>query len=208
MEMLELNVSEIRADINKLTETSDKYAGHQKSLDKRISNIESQIASTKNFKLDPDSIISELNERKKRESEVVILNVPESRKPVGTDRRQDDIEVVTKLIPNDLSDTIPDIKLRRLGKPAQGKNRSVLLYTPSPASARAILKSKPAGDTNIKFKASLTPAQQQHLTKLRSELDELIENGATNKTIKYINGIPMIVDTQTFRAPKGKYKET
>lgn len=198
MDNLAQSVTGIRAELSKLAEINKNYAQQQKSLERRISNIENQIISVKELNIDPNRLIEELNERKKRESEVVILNVPESNKPVGTDRRQDDIELVTKIIPTRLATSMPDIKLRRLGKPTNGKTRPLLLYTPTPAVAKAILKAKPNKDmnNNIKFKASLTHTQQHHLNVLRLELEELTNNGETNKTIKYINGVPKIINKQ------------
>lgn len=175
-------------------------------MDKRINKIEQQLESVNNLNCDPNIIISELNERKKREYEVVIFNVPESNKPAGLDRSSDDTEQVTASIPADILNKIPDIKPRRLGKPIQGKTRPILLYTPSPAIAREILKINPDGDTGIKFKPSQTQKQQQHLNTLRAELNELNKDG-DSKTIKYINGVPKIIDKPAFQAPKKKKKK-
>lgn len=207
VDKLEDSVLGLHADINKFTEQNNKLSQQQKTLEKKINNIEKQLLSVKNCSPDHNVIISELNERKKRESEVIIVNVPESNKPAGVDRRQEDVEIIKTLIPPDLSNLLPDINLRRLGKPTHGKIRPVLLYTPSSKVARAIIKSKPATGTNIKFKFSLTQAQQQHLNTLRAELDELVKDGDTNKTIRYINGVPKIINKPNFRAPKEKYKD-
>ncbi|CAG5096684.1 Protein of unknown function [Cotesia congregata] len=192
IDKLEDSVIGLHADLKKFTEQNNKLTQQQKSLEKKITDIEKQLVSVKSGSADQNEIISELNERKKRESEVIIINVLESKKPPGVDRRQEDVEIIKTLIPPDISNLLPDIKLRRLGKPTQGKTRPVLLYTPSSKVARAIIKSKPATETNIKFKFSLTQAQQQHLSTLRAELDELAENEDINETIKYINGVPKI----------------
>nr|XP_036219177.1 uncharacterized protein LOC118681010 [Bactrocera oleae] len=207
MDKLKLNVTGLRNDLNKFTEQNNKTAQQQKLMGNRIDKIEKQLQSISNLNGDPNFIISELNERMKRESEVVIYNVPESKKPAGLDRRNDNIEQVAALITEDLSNKIPDIKVRRLGKPVQGKTRPVLLYTPSPATAREVIKINPAGDTGIKFKPSLTHAQQQHLNMLRTELNELIKGGDNKRTIKYINGVPKIVDKPAFQTPREKNKE-
>ena len=130
-----------------------------------MTDVENKLTSLKYFPDDPNSVISEINERDKRESKVVILNVPESVKPVDADRRQDDIDKIA-----------------------------------------AILKSQPADNSDIKFKPSLTQAQQLHLNAVRAELDQITQSGITNKTIKYINGIPRIVNKPNFRPSKEKNK--
>ncbi|KAH0561055.1 hypothetical protein KQX54_011906 [Cotesia glomerata] len=117
--------------------------------------------------------------------DVVILNVPESTKPVADDRHQDDIASVTALIPQELSDIISNIKLRPLGKPAQGRTCPVLLYTPSATAARTILKCRPTHNPDIRFKPSLTKAQQLHLSTLRSGLDDLTKIGDTNCNVTF-----------------------
>lgn len=207
IEKIEKNVTGIRADLNKFAEQNKNLTHQQKIFDKRITDIENKLTTINKYPDDPNSVIAEINERKKRESQVIILNIPESKKPVGVDRRQDDIDSVTAIIPEELSDIVPDIKLRRLGKPAQDKTRPVLLYAPTVAAARTILRSRPANNPDIRFKPSLTQAQQLHLRTLRTELDDLTQGGDNKKTIKYVNGVPKIVDKQNFRPSRSKNKE-
>lgn len=206
--ILKRNVTGICADLNKFAEQNKNLTHQQKKFDKRITDIENKLAIINKFPDDPNSVIAETNGRKKRESQAIILNIAESKKPVGVDRRQNDIDSVTAIIPEELSDIVPDIKLRRLGKPAQGKTRPVLLYAPTVTAARTILRSRPANNPDIRFKPSLTQAQQLHLGTLRTELVDLTQSGDNNKTIKYVNGVPKIVDKQNFRPSRNKNKET
>lgn len=204
IEKIEKSVTGIRADPNKYSEQNKCLAQQQKKFDKRIADIDNKVTSFDKLPDDPNSVIFEINEGAKRESQVVILNVRESKKLVGVDRRQDGIDSVAAIIPQELS----NMKLRRLGKPAQGKTRPVLLYAPSVTAARTILKSKRTNNYDIRFKPSLTQAQQLHLSTLRSKLDHLTQNGNNNRTIKYINGVPRIVDKQNFRPARNKNKKT
>lgn len=185
---------------NRLTSIQDEV----NKISKQNSTLESTISVVDNKlevhnSLNPEEIIRELNMRKKRESNVIILNATESKKGSGNDRLNDDKSLISTILPTELGN-ITEFKLKRLGKPSAGKNRPLLLETKSASIAKSILKSKPARDTDppIRFKPDLTKAQQNHLNSLRSQLDSLNKSGVTDKTIKYINGVPKIV-THNFR---------
>lgn len=198
MKSLETNIAGIRSELNKI---ADQNKASTKQLEKRISVVENKIKSGFDIAVSPDSIMSEIAERQKSESKVIVLNVPESKKSTGTDRLQDDREKLATLILQELSHALPKIKIRRLGKPAEGKTRPLLLDTPSPEEARMLLKAKPADGSSSIFKHYLTHAQQRQLNSLRAELRELENSGDQSKTIKFINGVPKIVDKR-FRLPK------
>lgn len=208
MERIESSVAGIRSDLNKFAEQNKTLAQQHKQLDKRVGDVENKLASLSECSIDSNNIIAEINERKKRETEVIVLNVPESTKPVGDDRRHDDHAKIAAVIPPEFKEIVPSLKLRRLGRPTAGKTRPLLINTSSATDARTLLKIKPISETNISFKPNLTKDQQNHLKTLRTELETLTVNGDNNKTIKYINGIPRIIDKNNFRTPKEKPKET
>lgn len=142
----------------------------------------------------PDSIIQELNERKRRESNVIALGLPESNKAAGPDRLEDDKKSLLAVLSVELSAKVPEFKIRRLGQQQSGRTRPMLIETRSAVDAREIFKLNQRNDSTVTFKPDLTPRQQQHLNNLRTELDILIKNGDTGKSIKYIRGIPQIVN--------------
>lgn len=206
METIESNVAGIRSELNKLADNTKVTAKQFTQLSKRISAVEDKVNSGGVLSATPDSIISEIYERRKCETKVIVLNVPESDKPAGTDRLLDDRVKLSTIIPQEISNSLPNMKLRRLGRATEGKTRPLLIDTPSVNEARILLKSKPAEGSGVAFKQYLTPLQQKHLRELRNELNTLVDNGDTNKTIKYVNGVPKIVDKHTFHPPKAKTK--
>lgn len=58
-----------------------------------------------------------------------------------------------------------------------------------------MLKNKAAisGTTNFRISSDLTPMQREHLVNLRKQLQERIDGGDTDATIKYVKQIPTIV---------------
>lgn len=105
-------------------------------------------------------------------------------------------------MPPSIASSLSNLKLRRLGRPTAGRNRPLLIETPSPDIALNILKHKPDDATfesQILFKSDQTQAQQLHLKNLRVELESITKSGDSTKTIKYINGIPKIVN-RNFRS--------
>lgn len=133
MKFLESSVAAIRSKLNKF---ADQNKASTRQLEKRNSGIENKIRSGIDTLILPDSIISQITERQKNDSKVIVLNIPESKKPTGSDRLQDDRDKLAVLIPQGLSHTLPNIKIRRLGKPTEGKIRPLLLEV-APISRRS-----------------------------------------------------------------------
>ena len=130
-----------------------------------------------------EDVIAEINERKRREANVILLGITESNKATGQERLEDDRAALSTILPPDLSAKIPNYKMRRLGRPNAGRNRPLLIETTSVGEARTILKTKVPDNSRIAFKSYLTPSQLSHLKNLRSKLDSLVEDGTSNKTI-------------------------
>ncbi|KAK7864038.1 hypothetical protein R5R35_012211 [Gryllus longicercus] len=173
VDKIESNIASIKSELSKNTEQNKINTENYRKLEKRVKIAEEKLSSFHDNSSDPDNTIYEINERKRRETEVIVFNVQESEKSVGTDRRQDDYEKIAVIIPDELSEIVKNFKLRRLGRPATGKTRLLLIKTPSVTEARTLLKIKPTNETNIVFKPNLTQAQLSHLNTLRSELNNL-----------------------------------
>ena len=176
-------------------------------MNNRIIVMENKLKSDVNLFSAPDDIMAEFTERKRNESKVIALNIPESKKTTGIDRLKDDRNELVAIIPPELSHTLANIKLRRLGRAADGRTRPLLLDFPSVNEAKTLLKTGNNGASNTIFKNYLTQSQQIHLKTVRLELKSLEERGITNKTIKYVSGIPKIVNKHTFPTPNGRRNE-
>lgn len=189
---VENNLSDIRKEVNKISKQNTLLTNKCNLLEDRVTSVEDELKSF--TPMATEDIIAEINERKRREVNVIALNVPESKKADGKERLEEDRAQLATILPPEMVNQTKDIKLRRLGRQSAGRTRPLLIETKSTSDARTIFKYKPDQDTRVVFKPDLTPAQQKHLSSLRTKLETLNVNGKSNKTIKYVNGIPKIVD--------------
>ena len=65
---------------------------------------------------------------------------------------------------------------------------------PCPQNALSVLRNKKTLNDNIFIQADQTHAQRQYLKNLRVQLNQLQSEGVLNQTIRFINGVPKIVN--------------
>ncbi|KAH0539844.1 hypothetical protein KQX54_009010 [Cotesia glomerata] len=179
MKSLETNVAGIRSELNKI---ADQNKASTKQLEKRISVVENKIKSGFDITVSPDSIMSGIAERQKSESKVIVLNVPESKKPTGSDRLQYDREKVATLIPQELSHTLPKIKISRLGKPAEGKTHTVSYIGAKYPNSKILVtgdfnlpSSHPIDECEALLYNEMTLASCTQLNTVRNTYDRLLD---------------------------------
>lgn len=164
-------------------------------LKERVELLEN-TNQTPNFTL-PNSLINEnineMEERKSKEGNVMVFNLPENS---GTDEEKKNKDITNiKNIVNVEIDT-NEVKLFRIGKP-NNKPRPVKLCFKNKSAAVAFLKACKTIDTGaIRFGNDLTKMQREHIQSLRSELKRRKDLGEEDITIKYFNGVPKITKTQ------------
>lgn len=139
----------------------------------------------------PEEIISEIIERQKRASNIIIANLNES-SHFSSDS-DSDLSVV-KTILRDINIDVDDIKVSRLGRSNQQRPRLLKVMLKNQADAITVLKSKMnVKMPNIKIFQDQTKKQIQYFKDIKNELQRLIDNGDNTKTIRYINNKPTIV---------------
>lgn len=197
-EQMESNHKVIKSEISKLSKQYDDVIKRCTLLEERVNTIELKVNNPDCEISSSESVISEILDRNRRTKNVVVFNLPESQKLNGFDRLNDDRASIAEVISSDFSDSLKNFKLRRIGRPKAGKIRPLRIETACESDAKLLLKTKTSFESKIRFSSDQTPAQQLQLKHRRSELDTLVQDGITNKTIKYINGCPQIVN-KTFR---------
>lgn len=133
-----------------------------------------------------DTVLAELQERQKRENNIMIFNLLEEGDDVG--KVKEIFRILTKEDIN-MSKTI------RVGKPNKNGIRALKIVLENPADAVKILKAKKGAlkGRKIYVNADLTPMQYGNLKKLRDEVDNRKQNGE-NVILRYIKGVPQIVE--------------
>lgn len=217
MKILQNSVNEIKLQVTSIEATTSAVLDEQKLIksdiskleesvlqnEKKIKSIESDITSIK--KSSPgtsfdhhaqlkygEKTIQELNNRRNREKNVILVGVPETGSLTA-----DEAEVMR--IASSLSTKIcKPCKVFRIGKSnVTGKHRSVKVCFDDPASAKELFRNKNKLPDNIKIYNDQTPSQQNYLKSLKEELKRREDTGETELTIKYLNGTPTIIKAPT-----------
>lgn len=188
---LRTSIEDLRTELSQLK--SDKLA-----LESQINLLRDKIDKLNNSPIirsnSYDSVIfTEVKDRLSREKNILMFNVPDS--------KNEDLSVPVKIGVDLLNDlTLPNIKIihsKRLGN-FGSKNRPILLEIDSPTNVLEILKSKSKLRSmerwrQISISEDRTASQRAHMKSLRTELSRKKEVGEDNWSIKYIKGIPSLV---------------
>lgn len=169
-----------------------------RSLRERVSvmeKVESSSAHIEGPSIITEEVIGEIAERERRSSSLIFFNLAES----GSSAEQglsetDDLarvnEVLSVIKPMDP----PKVRVERLGKKSDHSERPIRVSFSSGSEALTILKGKRSYSGPATIRKDLTLKQRQLYKDLRQQLESLKKNGVTNKTIRYRNGSPTIVD--------------
>lgn len=176
----EKNITEIKNDLQQLKLASDTNTHNQQD----------PPANT------PSDIINEVQERLTRDKNIIISGLTESSSANINDKREHDRAEVAKIIQKAYpEETAPKVvKMYRLGKVTASKPRLIKVGFESPLVPKTILKNRTQIE-NVKIYSDQTPYQQKFMKDLKEDLRRRIENGEKDLTIKYINGVPKIIET-------------
>lgn len=172
-----------------------------RDLKLKISNIEVRILCLKNNKTQTQhssfehDVIEELMDRQVRSNNVILFNLPEN-------ENDNDLENIKYIFTN-LNENIGDFKFSRLGR-----TKSTIHDRPRPIKirlteqsdvfsilrAQKILKNSTKW-SNIHFSSDKTTKQRNEMANLRNTLQNRREKGEQNLIIKYVKGIPKIINT-------------
>lgn len=137
-----------------------------------------------------EEVLRESTEREKRSKNIILFNVAEE--------TQDILTVAKDIISHACSDVKTDnIKVYRVGKKVQDKNRPVKIELESATEAKNILKNKAQirePYQHIKINNDQTFLQRKYLKQLREKLIDMNDNDNEKYGIKYIYGVPTIVE--------------
>lgn len=145
-----------------------------------------------------EDVLSEIQERCQRNKNLVIAGISELHSVNATSRHDHDKEEIIKTISNITVDCPQPIKIHRLGKYNNKKSRPIKIYYASEDVPKYILRNKSKlSDKSIKIYPDQTPQQQSYLENLRKELQQRTENGETDLCIKYLKGVPKIIQAES-----------
>lgn len=185
-----------KSDIQNLTSTVNNTEEKIKSLENDIQVLQNnQFTSSSSEYLNSEDMMTEIHDRIERSKNVIITGISEPQSDGDmAKKREADLREVNKII-QAIQPLCPHpVKVIRLGRYDANKTRAVKVCYSTQETAKIILKNKSSlKDSNIKIYSDQTPNQQRNMVKLREELRLRKENGEKNLIIKYIKGIPKII---------------
>lgn len=205
-------IQDIKSTMTKITSEHGQMKSQISEIETKVSNSEDKIKMLETdyneWKLSPQStktnelcvneqIIRELQDRKKRQNNIIIVGIPEQSSTITQERiHQDEADFLN--ITSKLSENIPNPnKVYRIGKYNAGKTRRIKVCYDKPEPVMQLLRNKEKLPDGIKIFSDQTPAQQKYFLAIRDELTRRIESGERDLTIKYINGVPTIIKQES-----------
>ncbi|KAK7866250.1 hypothetical protein R5R35_004074 [Gryllus longicercus] len=142
-----------------------------------------------------EEMIEEYTDRQRRKKNLIFIDINESDSCDVEVRRKTDLDQVFQVL-NSITNEQPIINsTHRLGKKLENKTRPLKVIFQNPDIALSILKRKHLYNGTVRIFSDKTPKQRDYLNQLKLELDRLNSiEGSQEKTIKYINGTPKIID--------------
>lgn len=219
---LSKDISSIKDQINEVKVTTDLLVKEQEMLKSELANIntfkiemerkvesleidvkamQSTAMSSTGLPSQPgdyEHLFSEIHERSQREKNIIISGIVELQSSNIDDRRKHDKTEICNIINKIVPEAIQPIKTIRLGKHNPNKSRPIKAIFERAQDAKLILRNKSIIKSGTcKIYSDETPNQKKYRLRLTDELNRRIQNGEQNLTIKYINGIPRIIATQS-----------
>lgn len=213
--LLRNDVIELKTELSKIKKSSPNMSTEHKDIQSHFTRLEAKVDSkikllednfskikmpsqttsslTENQLCLNEQLVQEIQDRRNREKNIIIVGLPEPIAANDEERRLKDETEVQKIISLMDENTPKPIKTFRIGKYTTHKSRSIKVCFDSLQTAKNILRNKNKTPETIKIFSDQTPAQQKFLKTLQEELAVRTNNGENDITIKYIHGTPKIV---------------
>lgn len=143
-----------------------------------------------------ESLTFEIIDRIKRAKNVIVYNFPESLQTNETIRMQDDrFKIIQEILSFCFVD-VTNITVKRMGPHHFNVPRPLRVYLNREQDVRTILKQKRFCTPGLKFFADRTP-MERHISKYaNATLNNLRQQGFLNTELRYIRGIPYIIEAR------------
>lgn len=157
---------------------------------------EIEMARERNTGYAAESLAFEISDRVRRSRNLIVFNLPESLQP-DEQRRQDEdrYRIIREILTFCFVDTT-NISVQRLGKPAGNAPRPLRVYLNKERDVCIVLNCRNRCTSGLIFKPDKTTVQRKLHQEVRVSLGSLKDQGNINKGIKYIRGVPVIVDIE------------
>ena len=187
---------EYKAEMDRLSTTLTGLVNRMDEFEARLDHLDCAKDPE-----DEESIIAEIDERRRRSSNIIIRGLDEAVTGATSSNSisQQHVAVAEQIkgILQSVTESNPTIiRAYRLGKRVSGRIRPICAVLSSPEEVRLVLRNKSKIHDPVRIYSDLTTKQRNYLQNLRDQLKILHEKGETDWTIRYFNGAPKIVKGQ------------
>lgn len=189
---LNIRISDGETKMQNIESSSIQISSKLSFAEEKLHALESDFKCKVAPGLMSEEIISEIQERNNRTSNIIISGLPEPHDTNTQNRHQNDMQEVMKIL-NILTDNPQKpTKIFRIGKYNKDKNRHIKICFTSSDIPRLLMRNRAKLNSNIKIFPDQTPMQHNLFKKTKVELESRIAAGETGLTIKYIKGVPRV----------------
>nr|CAI5822610.1 unnamed protein product [Callosobruchus analis] len=210
---VDLSLNDVKAIRNKPTinftcEVCSEIGSTLADLRALVVSLQEEVTKLKDTKSDPlatqsidyEDIIQEISDRNSRKGNLILFGVPEDSRLSDNQRKAQDTEQVKNIL-NVLGDNISSdtVNLVRLGRTVDNsKPRPIKVKLGDENCVHRCIKGVPKLRRHERYSRvtvafDRTPRQVEHYKKLKQEIDNRSANGETGLKIKYVRGVPKIV---------------
>lgn len=193
--------------VPKLFKTMDMLRSDIEILKSQLEKTVQNSIDVKSSYENPEEMYSEISDRIDRSRNVLIYNIPENPSKELEVRINHDESSVSDIL-NDLEIDAGNFKSIRLGRPSTRPRPVKVIFKDASIALQCLRKRRNLGnESNIRIGADLTIMQRDHIKRVYKELDERKAKGENNIIVKFIRGVPRIVESlkrneQSVQKPK------
>lgn len=194
-------ISSLKSDIQTLSAKLDAMEPRLLKVEAKTHELEQKINKFNSGISNENDLIAEVNDRCNRARNVILHKIPECPSSSTDLKKKHDVDKLAKLF-NAMGLDLSYVSFYRIGKPSGPNPRPIKLILSSKEEAVTFFK-KFSQDNIVKADSSMadvsasrdrTPKERQLLQTLNDELKDRSSAGETNLTIKFVNGVPRIVE--------------
>jgi len=190
-----------------------KISDNIQSLSDRIKKLEVDLASGASHSTTPvshpeEDIIAELADRNRRSCNLIFYNLDEvADSSTPEECRKVDLSLAMDITQAIFPDGVTILNVMRLGSRKAGHARPLRVTFPSKEYAISILRNKNRYAGPIRIYQDQTIKQRKFLSELKERLKNYHDAGDLNKTIRFYDGVPKIVDRSASSSSSSRSKK-
>ncbi|KAJ8666454.1 hypothetical protein QAD02_008116 [Eretmocerus hayati] len=184
--------SQIPAIVEDIANLKKSSTSEISEIKDRVNKLEHNAGSASQSACNVDALTLEIQDRNSRMKNLIMFNVPENQEQDSTL----DLAAVKNNLKKIKHIKLDRIKVHRIGS-AEGTNkpRPILAELSSRSGVMKVLGNKSYLPKPIAVSTDRTKAQREQLNSVRAEAERINgEKGSRCKTVKYVGGVPTIVD--------------